>query len=93
MFLNEKYKVSRGLEDIETHEVFLDTLAHAKEEELGITEKKFEVKIKEKIIYFIFAVFFISSSFLLRFFFLKQRICRSLRAESFSPSPKAIKQE
>ncbi len=54
-----KYRVKEGFSDIETHEVFLDKIAHIKEEELGISEKKFEVKIKEKVIYSIFGLFFI----------------------------------
>ncbi len=57
MFFNDKYKIKESYGNIETHEVFLDTLAHQKEEELGISEKKFEVKIKEKIVYAIFGLF------------------------------------
>jgi len=60
-FYDSKYKIKESFGSLETHEVFLDTLAHQKEEELGITEKKFEVKIKEKIIYFIFGLFFLVS--------------------------------
>ncbi len=36
-----KYKIKKSNADIETHHVFLDTLAHSKEEEMGIFEKKF----------------------------------------------------
>lgn len=57
MIFKKKYKIRESISDIETHEVFLDTLAHVKEEQLGISEKRFEVKIKEKIIYFIFGLF------------------------------------
>ncbi len=53
----DKYRVKESVSDIETHEVFLDTLAHQKEEEIGIFEKKFEVRIKDKAIYFIFGFF------------------------------------
>ncbi|OGZ64584.1 MAG: penicillin-binding protein 2 [Candidatus Staskawiczbacteria bacterium RIFCSPLOWO2_01_FULL_40_39] len=59
MVFRKKYNIKESLGNIETHEVFLDTLARAKEEELGISEKKFEVEIKEKIIYFIFGLFFL----------------------------------
>jgi penicillin-binding protein 2 len=52
-----KYRV-RGLgADIEPHEVFLDKLAQKKEEELGISEKKFEVPLQEKISYVLFGIF------------------------------------
>ena len=60
-----KYKIKESLGNLETHEVFLDTLAHQKEEEFGIFEKKFEVKIKERIIYIIFFLFSISFKALL----------------------------
>lgn len=52
-----KYKIRESLGGIETHEVFLDTLAKHKEEEFGLTEKKLEVQIKEKIILVIFGIF------------------------------------
>ena len=45
------YKVKNSNFDIEPHEVFLDKLAHSKEEELGLSEKKFEVPLKERISY------------------------------------------
>jgi len=51
------YKVKDKFADIEPHEVFLDTLAQAKEEELGITEKKFEVPLKETMSYILFGIF------------------------------------
>ncbi|MEK7664079.1 MAG: penicillin-binding protein 2 [Patescibacteria group bacterium] len=59
-----KYKIKKALGNIETHEVFLDKLAHVKEEELGLSEKKLEVKIKEKIIYTILGLFFLITSIL-----------------------------
>ena len=55
----KKYKIKNFNFDIEPHEVFLDKLAHSKEEELGLSEKKFEVPLKEKISYVLFAIFFI----------------------------------
>lgn len=72
--LNSKYKIKEPQGNIETHEIFLDTLAHVKEEELGISEKKFEVKIKGRLIYLIFGLFFLltillfSKTFYLQFF-------------------------
>ncbi|MBU3895894.1 hypothetical protein KKG36_01050, partial [Patescibacteria group bacterium] len=52
-----KYKVKRRSVDIETHEVFLDDLAREKEEDMGITGKRLEVPLGEKLIYFIFGFF------------------------------------
>ena len=52
-----RYKVKKAFGSIETHEVFLDKLAKYKEEELGITEKKLEVPLKERISYILFGVF------------------------------------
>jgi penicillin-binding protein 2 len=54
-----KYKIKNSSADIEPHEVFLDKLAQFKEEELGLSEKKFEVPLKEKISYVLFGIFFI----------------------------------
>lgn len=53
----KSYKVKNTFADIESHEVFLDKLARAKEEELGISEKKFEVPLKKKISYVLFGIF------------------------------------
>ena len=53
----DKFKIKRATGDLETHHVFLDTLAHTKEQELGISEKKFEVPLSKHIIYFLFAFF------------------------------------
>jgi len=57
MFYN-KYKVKKSFGDIEANEIFLDKLAQVKEEELGITEKKLEVPLQEKISY-ILMIFFL----------------------------------
>jgi len=54
-----RYRIKSSSSDIEPHEVFLDKLAHAKEEELGISEKKFEVPLKERISYVLFGLFLI----------------------------------
>ncbi len=71
MDFKSKYKIKESFGDIETHEVFLDKLAHQKEDELGLSEKKFEVRINEKFIYSIFGLFFIllATLFLRTFYF------------------------
>ena len=67
----KKYRVKNSNVDIEPHEVFLDKLAHSKEEELGLSEKKFEVPLKEKISYILFGIFFILAvALFLRVFYL-----------------------
>jgi len=58
------YRVKKTNIDIEPHEVFLDKLARSKEEELGLSEKKFEVPLKERMSYILFSVFFILSAVL-----------------------------
>ncbi len=60
----KNYKIKDSVGNIETHEVFLDSLAHLKEEEFGLSEKKFEVAIKTHIIFAIFGIFFILSAIL-----------------------------
>lgn len=52
-----KYKVKYSRGDIEPHEVFLDKMAKEKEEELGLSEKKFEVPLTEKISYVLLGFF------------------------------------
>ncbi len=64
MNFNNKYKVSKPAGNLETHEVFLDSLAHIKEDELGISEKKFEVAINAKIIFLIFGLFLLCAGIL-----------------------------
>lgn len=64
MELPSRYQVKKSSGSLETHEVFLDALAHQKEEQLGIWEKKFEVKIQAKVMYFIFGLFFVFASIL-----------------------------
>ena len=55
------YKVKNKFGDINPEEVFLDKLAHDKEEELGITEKKFEVPLKETMTYVLFGIFLLAA--------------------------------
>ncbi|MFA5355747.1 MAG: penicillin-binding protein 2 [Candidatus Paceibacterota bacterium] len=45
-----KFRISKKFEDIEPHEIILDSLARRKEEEIGITGKKLEVPILRIII-------------------------------------------
>jgi len=52
-----RYKIKKSSADIEPHEVFLDKLAKVKEEEFGLSEKKFEVAIRSHMSYLIFGVF------------------------------------
>ena len=54
----KNYHIKESLGTIETHEVFLDNLAKIKEEELGISEKKFEVPLNKRMMYFLFGFFF-----------------------------------
>jgi len=62
---SDKYKNRRiqlaFKEDIEPHEILLDSLAEKKEKESGLSEKKFEVPLLKKIIqsFFIFCFFII----------------------------------
>lgn len=58
MSLN-KYRIKNLPVDIEPHEVFLDNLAKAKELDLGITQKKIEIPIGERIVYIIFGIFLV----------------------------------
>ncbi|MBI3631480.1 MAG: penicillin-binding protein 2 [Candidatus Staskawiczbacteria bacterium] len=72
MNFSKRYKVKNSAGNIETHEVFLDDLAKRKEEELGLSEKKLEVPLKEKIIYALFAIFLLlTSSLFVKTFYLQ----------------------
>ena len=59
----KKYKIKKHTADIEPHEVLLDKLAHIKESELGITEKRLEIPLQEKIPYFLFLIFILLVTF------------------------------
>jgi penicillin-binding protein 2 len=52
-------------EDIEPHEILLDSLAEKEEKQLGLSEKKFEVPLLKKIIQGFFIFCFLIISFLL----------------------------
>jgi len=67
-FKNKKIKI-RFEEDIEPQEIFLDSLAKKKEKESGLSEKKFEVPLSNKILkgFLIFVIFLIMALFLKTF--------------------------
>lgn len=67
-----KYKIKKSIGDLEAHEVFLDTLAKNKEAEFGLSEKKLEVQIKDKIILTMFVIFLlIATVFFSKTFYLQ----------------------
>lgn len=54
-----KYRVKKNFGDIETNEIFLDKWAKIKEDEFGLSEKRLEVPLQEKIAYILIAAFFV----------------------------------
>ena len=60
---------ARGLEDIEPHEILLDSLANKKEEEIGVASQKLEVPLLKKIlqVFFVFCFLVIVGLFLKTF--------------------------
>ena len=68
----KKYKIKKSFGNIETNEIFLDKLAKVKEDEWGLSEKKLEVPLQDKIpiilmIFFvIIATIFISKTYFLQ---------------------------
>lgn len=56
-FPSNRYRINNFKGDIEPHEVFLDKLAKDKEAELGISQRKLEVPLQEKLAYVIFGIF------------------------------------
>ena len=63
--VSKKYKIKSFKGNIEPHEVFLDKLAKTKEEQLGITQKRFELILGHRLLYLIFGIFIIFSLALL----------------------------
>lgn len=62
-----RFRLSKNFdEDIEPHEVLLDSLAKKRERELGISEKKLEVPLMKKILqgFFVFCILLILGLFL-----------------------------
>lgn len=78
-FKNRKVKQFFN-EEIEPHEVFLDSLAKKKEEEMGLSEKRLEVPLSEKIIQG-FYIFFLIILFI---FFAKTFQFQIIEGENFS---------
>lgn len=76
---NKKVKI-RFEEDIEPQEVFLDSLARKKEEEMGLSERKLEVPLSRQIIKG-FYIFFLLMIFI---FFLKTFQLQIIEGETFS---------
>jgi penicillin-binding protein 2 len=66
-------KRKRYLEnDIEPHEVFIDTLAEKKEKEIGVSKKRIEVHLSLKILYaFVFFCFFVLFVLIGRSFYMQ----------------------
>jgi len=83
---NKKVKM-KFKEDIEPHEVFLDILARKKEEELGISEKKFELPISRRTLE-VFYILFLISIFV---FFAKTFELQILKGKFFSQLSKENK--
>lgn len=79
MFNFSKKFRSRGAPDIEPHEILLDKLAKKKEIEFGISEKKFEVPILQRIIW----GFFISSISIFFLFFLRMFQLQVIEGKDF----------
>ena len=59
-YLKNKKIKTKLREDIEPHEILLDSLAKKKEEELGISGKKFEVPLFKRVFqgFFYFSILF-----------------------------------
>lgn len=74
-----KYKVKKRFGDIEAHEIILDKWAKSKEFELGISEKRLEVPLQEKVAYLLIAAFFVAALAL----FTKTFWLQILNGESF----------
>jgi len=78
---------SNSREDIEPQEVFLDNLAQKKERELGISEKKFEVPLPQKILRYSYFAFLV----IILIFFIKTFEIQVLKCDYFSSLAKENK--
>ncbi len=74
MFFKKNYKIHSSYGSIEPHEVFLDKMAHTSQIEMGISEKKLEVPLQEKIAYSLFFIFFVFAGILFSKTFFLQAI-------------------
>ena len=75
----KKKKVSRTF-DIEPQEILLDKLAQKKEEELGISERRFEVPLSKNILYFVYII----SLILIFLLFVRSFQLQVVRGEYFT---------
>ncbi len=83
MFLRNRYKIKRSMGDIEPHEVFLDRMAHKKEEELGLSEKKLEVPLKDVVAHSLFFIFLLLASVLFaKIFYFQVLLGKQLQIQS-----------
>ncbi|MBU2545472.1 hypothetical protein KKC65_03440 [Patescibacteria group bacterium] len=77
-----KFRSKRYKYDIEPQEVFLDELAKKKEEELGVSERKFEVPLSQKILkglfFFILLLIFVLFAVTFNFQIIKGKRYRAL---------------
>ncbi len=67
-----KFHMSKDKHQLEPNDIFLDNLAQKKEQELGISSKRKEVKISQKKFLSLFSLFFILIFFLFLFTFYFQ---------------------
>ena len=70
MFVFKKFLTkSKEFDDIEPHEILLDSLANKKEEEMGLTSQKLEVPLLKKIlqVFFVFCFLIIAGLFVKTF--------------------------
>ena len=58
--LKFRFLKTRALEDIEPHEILLDSLAHKKEAEMGFSDQKLEIPLMKKILQVFFAFCFLA---------------------------------
>jgi len=75
-----RFRISKKFEDIEPHEIVLDSLAEKEEEEIGITGKRLEVPIL-KVIIQIFSVFCL---LVLSFLFIKTFQMQVIEGKEYS---------
>ncbi len=78
---------SKNFDDIEPHEILLDSLAKKREQELGISEKKLEVPLLSKIL----QGFYIVSIFLILILLAKTFQLQIVEGKNFSILAEGIK--
>ncbi len=80
MFWKNLKKIRKFGKEIEPHEIFLDKLAQRKEQEFGVSEKKFEVPLSQKKL----KAFYLAFLLLVIFLFGKTIHFQIIRGEEFS---------